>query len=146
VSRSGYSEDGDDDQWGMIRWRGAVASAMNGTRGQDFLKEMVDAMDAMPERRLIADELVAHGAVCAIGAVGLARKVPMEGVDPENYERVASIFGVAPALVQEVVYANDEHHYGITPEARWFRMRRWIIGQINGWHAPESDLMLGESG
>ncbi len=148
MSRSGYSDDCDDN-WAHIRWRGMVASAFRGTRGQDFLKEMVDALDALPRRRLIANELEIKadvGDVCAIGAVGLSRRMDMSAIDPEDYSRVAYEFGIADPMAQEIVYVNDEWGYRDTPEERWLRMRRWIIGQIKGWHAPESDAMLGETG
>jgi hypothetical protein len=37
MSRSGYSDDyGDDEPWQLIMWRGAVASAFRGRRGQPF--------------------------------------------------------------------------------------------------------------
>ena len=60
MSRSGYV-DGDDDQWASIRYRGAVKSAIRGRRGQAFLREMLAALDAMPEKRLIAGDLVFDG-------------------------------------------------------------------------------------
>jgi hypothetical protein len=148
MSRSGYSDD-IDDQWALIRWRGAVASAFRGTRGQDFLKEMVDALDALPRRRLVANELEIRADVpdvCALGAVGVARRVNMSGIDPENYSHVAGVFGVAECMAQEIVYVNDEYGYRDTPEQRWLRMRRYIVSQIKGWYNPESDLMLDETG
>lgn len=83
MSRSGYSEDL-DDQWQFIRWRGAVKSAIKGRRGQDFLKEMLAALDALPEKVLIANDLqdtTYSGQVCAIGAVGKARGVDMERLE-----------------------------------------------------------------
>jgi hypothetical protein len=46
MSRSGYDESCDDN-WGLICWRGAVASALRGRRGQAFLRELVDALDAV---------------------------------------------------------------------------------------------------
>ena len=46
MSRSGYGDD--IGQWDLIRWRGAVQSAMCGKRGQAFLKEMLAALDALP--------------------------------------------------------------------------------------------------
>lgn len=52
MSRSGYA-DWCDDNWAMIRWRGAVASAVRGKRGQAFLRELATTLDAMPEKRLI---------------------------------------------------------------------------------------------
>src|SRR4051812_48467094 len=103
MSRSGYCDD-IDDQWAHIRWRGVVASSIRGKRGQAFLREMLAALDAMPEKRLIAHELAVplkcrcswcqrQGAsVCAIGAVGRARGVDMAKLDPEDPNRVAGAF------------------------------------------------------
>lgn len=130
MSRSGYNEDVDND-WRAICYRGAVASAIRGARGQAFLREMLAALDALPEKKLIAGELEEHGAVCAIGAVGKARGIDMSKLDPDEPERVASTFGVAEALAREVVFENDEGCYVTeTPEARYMRMRRWIEANI----------------
>jgi hypothetical protein len=60
VSRSGYVDDM-CDEWALIRYRGAVASAIRGKRGQAFLREMLAALDAMPEKRLTAGALVFDG-------------------------------------------------------------------------------------
>jgi hypothetical protein len=130
MSRSGYSDDG--DHWAMIRWRGAVTSAFRGRRGQAFLQEMLTALDAMPEKRLVAEELATYsGEVCALGAVGVARGLGMGVVDPEDYEGVAELFRVPRALAQEVMWMNDEGAYRIeTPEQRWVRMRAWVASQI----------------
>lgn len=141
MSRSGYSDDYDGNNWDLIRWRGAVNAAIKGSRGQAFLKEMLAAFDAMPEKRLIAEDLVKDrvvdpeaGAtvreVCAIGAVGAVRGVDMTKLDPEDREGVAGAFGIAPAMAAEIVYMNDEGTYNETPEARFTRMRQWIVNQI----------------
>lgn len=147
MSRSGYADDM-DDQWALIRWRGAVKSAIRGKRGQAFLREMLAAMDALPEKKLVAWELEAEGQVCAIGSVGRARGVDMKALDPEDYDTVAGVFGIATPLAQEIVYMNDEYWYWstddkgyivkdengkdkkITPEERFVKMRRWIERQI----------------
>jgi hypothetical protein len=50
MGRAGYSED--CDGWALIRWRGAVTSAIRGKRGQAFLREMLDALDALPVKRI----------------------------------------------------------------------------------------------
>lgn len=129
MSRSGYN----DDCWGvdLICWRGAVESAIRGKRGQDFLYEMLHAMAALPERKLIDGELECDGAVCAIGAVGKARGMDMSGIDVEDRNRVAKVFGIAPALAAEIVYMNDEAEYRPeTPEQRFERMRKWIEEQL----------------
>lgn len=143
MSRSGYGDDC-DDQWSHIMWRGAVKSAIKGKRGQAFFKEMLAALDALPVKRLVANELEAPDliacshwglfdarSVCAIGAVGKARGVDMSDIDPEDYESVAVKFGIARAMAQEVVYLNDEDGpFREAPEARFARMRKWIVSQI----------------
>ena len=73
MSRSGYSEDVDDN-WDHIRWRGQVASAIKGKRGQRMLREMLGA--------------------------------------------------------REVVYENDDVGWGETDEARWLRMREWVVQNL----------------
>jgi hypothetical protein len=129
MSRSGYNDD--IDQWQLIRWRGAVASAIKGKRGQAFLKEMLAALDALPERKLVAKELVeADGAVCALGAVGKARGLDMSALDPEDAETVAGAFGIPDALTREIVYENDESPRMEAPEARFARMRAWVQSKI----------------
>jgi hypothetical protein len=70
MSRSGYQDY--TDQWEVIRWRGAVRSAIRGKRGQAFLREMLAALDALPDKRLIRNELEVNGEYCALGAVGPA--------------------------------------------------------------------------
>jgi hypothetical protein len=130
MSRAGYSED--IDQWALIRWRGQVASSIRGARGQAFLRDLVAALDAMPEKRLIADDLEAGGNVCAIGSVGKARGVDMTGIDPHDSERVASVFDIADQLAREIVFENDEGAGGWneTPEQRWTRMRAWAASHL----------------
>lgn len=136
MSRSGYSDDFGDNQWDLIRWRGAVASAMRGRRGQAFLKEMLVTLDALPEKRLIAYDLEKGGEVCAIGAVGRARGVDMSKMDPEDYDSVAGQFGIATPLAQEIVYMNDDGWYGLTPEQRFERMRAWVANHIKPEPSP----------
>lgn len=131
MSRAGYSDDGDFDNWSHIRWRGQVASAAKGKRGQAFFREMAEAMDAMPEKRLITHELEQNGNVCAIGTVGLKRGVDMAELDPEDYDAIAGAFDIASQLVREIEYMNDEAGwYNETPEKRWQRMRNWVEAQI----------------
>lgn len=133
MSRSGYSDDDGGEPWQMIMWRGRVASATRGKRGQAFFRDLIAAMDAMPQKRLIANELVASGEVCAIGSLGLQRGVDMSQLDPEDAQAVGAAFDIAGVLAQEVVYMNDEWgDHKETPEARWVRMRAWAETQLKG--------------
>jgi len=132
MSRSGYSDDW-GDQWQHIMWRGAVASAIRGRRGQQFLQELLTGLDAMPEKRLISDELEQNGEFCALGVVGQARGIDMQNIDPECYLTVAHTFNISQALAQEVAYMNDEdnpYYAQETPESRWQRMRTWVVSNI----------------
>jgi hypothetical protein len=128
MSRSGYCDD--LDHWALIRWRGAVQSAIRGKRGQSFLREMAAAMDALPEKRLVLGELEKDGEVCAIGTVGRARGVDMSAIDPEDRDTVAGAFGVSVALACEIVWMNDEAVWNETPEQRFARMRAWIAANL----------------
>jgi hypothetical protein len=128
MSRAGYGED--IDNWQLIRWRGQVASAIKGGRGQAFLRELVEALDALPEKKLVAHDLHDGANVCAIGSVGLRRGTDMAALDPEDAEGVAAAFGIAHQLVREIEYMNDEAHWNETPETRWHNMRAWAVSNL----------------
>lgn len=130
MSRSGYVE---GDGWASICWRGAVASAIRGKRGQAFFNELLVAMDKMPVKRLIAHELETNGEFCTLGVLGNSRGLDMGKIDPDEPEQVSSAFDIACALAQEVVFMNDEYWdywKEELPEDRWTRMRSWISDQI----------------
>lgn len=127
MSRSGYSEDCDY----LDLYRNSVDRAIAGKRGQKFLKELIEAFDAMPEKRLIRDSLVEeNGEVCAIGALGLKRCVDMSKLDAEDPEQVGKAFGIATAMAQEIVYENDERCESQTPEQRFDRMYKWAKSNL----------------
>ncbi|WP_372438211.1 hypothetical protein ACCM60_14035 [Pseudomonas chlororaphis subsp. aureofaciens] len=141
MSRSGYSDD--CGGWDLICWRGAVNSAIKGKRGQAFLVELRDALDAMPEKRLVADTLEADGQFCTLGVLGSKRGIDMSTIDAHCRESVSHAFGIAEAMAAEIVYENDEHpgsyelqvdgRYKLiheTPELRWQRMRKWVESNI----------------
>ena len=121
MSRSGYTDEDDDNTGGL--WRGAVKRAISGTRGQAALLEMASAMDAMPVKVLAADSLTtADGEYCTLGVLGLARGLDMAPIDPEDWDAVAKAFNMAPAMVREIVFENDERDDG----------REWANWEICG--------------
>ena len=124
MSRHGYLEDG-DDEYPLALGRQAVASAINGMRGQAFLRELVAALDTLPDKVLIAEALVADGAYCAIGSVGAARGMDMSKLDPDFPEAIAQAFGIAPALVREIEFMNDDCY--VDPAGRWQLVRDWAV-------------------
>jgi hypothetical protein len=141
MSRSGYSVDCEN----LGLWRGAVDRALSGKRGQSFLREMLEALDSLPEKRLIKGDLVipaddAHDAepgCCAMGAVALKRQMDVANIDESDPEFVAVAFGIAQSMAAEIAYVNDERgRYGETPEQRFERVRAWVVSQI---YAPRAD-------
>lgn len=129
MSRSGYVDDFDDPR-SLTMWRGQVASAIRGKRGQAFLRELQQALDAMPTKRLIAHELKQDGEVCALGSVGIRRGVDLGALDPDDYDKLAEVFGIAHQLVREIEWLNDEWWGSDSPEQRWQRVRDWCDSNI----------------
>lgn len=132
MSRSGYCEDGDYDLSNL--WPNIVKRSIKGKRGQAFLKELAAAMDAMPEKKLIANDLVTEtGEVCAIGVVCKARGLDTNGVDIYDRDEVGKLVGIAPTLAAEIEYQNDDdfsYRRSETPEQRWARMRKWVTDNL----------------
>jgi hypothetical protein len=129
MSRSGYSDDCED----IWLYRRAVENAIKGKRGQAFLRELLTALDALPQPRLIENDLQdADGEVCAIGSVGLARGADMKKVDPEDPDSVADAFGIARCMAAEIEFVNDDD-FGFsneTPEQRFTRVRKWVVENL----------------
>ena len=129
MSRSGYRDDYDYD--GPNPWPASVARSIKGKRGQNFLKELAAAMDAMPEKALITDELVtADGSCCTIGVVCKARGLDVSNVEVEDSEAVGEVVGISKYMASEIEYFNDEVCENQTPEERWVRMRAWVQCRI----------------
>jgi len=128
VSRSGYSDEWNG--WASIRYRGAVASAIRGKRGQAMLIELAAALDAMPDKRLGENEFVRDddGCMCALGVLGTSRGLDMSPLDPEDSEKIAKFFGISTALANEVMYENDYESYcqPASETNRWKRVREWV--------------------
>lgn len=129
MSRSGYS----DNYEYIALYTRTVNNAFRGKRGQAFLLELAKAMDAMPERRLIAGELIGEtGEVCAIGSYCKAKGIDVDAIDYDDPEAVGNLVGVARCMAAEIEYMNDEDGpENETPEQRWIRMRKWIQKTID---------------
>ena len=109
MSRSGLVEDDGDDPLAHGRWRGAVKSAIKGKHGQAFLRELADALDAMPEKVLVAGELQAeNGCHCTLGVIGQKRGLDVANMDIDDYDGIATSLGVNAKIAQEIMWENDE--------------------------------------
>jgi len=138
MSRSGYSED--LDNWDLIRWRGAVESAMKGRRGQDLLRQLLHAMDELEDKRLAGSTLQAEdGTFCMLGLAAQAKDVEVSDLVPDNFdpdyyddfpaETLAKRLDIAPAMAKEVMFMNDEIFVG-TQESRFDMARNWLVKNI----------------
>lgn len=134
MSRSGYSDDS-DDVLGAGRWRGRVASAIRGKRGQALLRELLAALDAMPDKKLAAGSLAtAEGEFCTLGTVAAkhgidAHRMPEDYWDENEWATIAQALNVSPVLVREIVYMNDEY---VSDDQTW--VRKEFCGPVRPYH------------
>lgn len=134
MSRSGYSDDCDN----LELWRASVERAMKGKRGQRALREIVQALDELPEKKLIQGSFTAGG-FCTLGALARHRGVDVSDLNVEedmdgwveevDRDVVGARLNMAPSMAAEVMFMNDEWD-SETPEERWARMRQWAQNNL----------------
>lgn len=128
MSRSGYTED-NDDPLAKGRWRQAVRRALEGRRGQALLRELVEALDAMDDKRLYPGRFAtADGEFCALGALAAKRGMKVDDLGNErdcDTEQVGQRFDIAPAMAAEIMYLNDEY---LTDLNKWIEVE--ICGPV----------------
>jgi hypothetical protein len=132
MSRSEYT----DDSEGIALYRASVDRAINGARGQAFLREMEHALDSMQVRRLAKNLVLEGGESCAMGAV-LAERGLERGAS-DFAEDTAQVLGIAPALAREIAFENDDldGYTSRTPEERHAYMLQWARSHLR---APPPD-------
>lgn len=129
-------------------WRANVERAIKGKRGQAFLKELEEALLALPEKKLIEGRVCEMGKVCAMGALALKRRMstgekiedalrwlgdeaPMESYAYETAAFMEKHFKVLQCLSFEVAYTNDERRQkDPTEEARYEKVLAWVRENI----------------
>jgi hypothetical protein len=145
MSRINY--DCDDENFpnqSQLYWQ-AQQNALRGKRGQALLRELEQALVALPAPRLIEGDFCAEGEVCALGAVALRReleagadfqaavaKLEDESSGHASWEGVsfaAERLGLPAALASAVVQENDIDS-PITPEQRYRRVLDWVRRQL----------------
>lgn len=145
MSRSGYSDDCEN----VELWRSNVARSIAGKKGQAFLRELVAALEAMPEKKLITEDLERDGCYCTLGVVGAARGVDMSGIDmSDDYDagnQIGTVLKMPAILAQEIMYLNDEYeeydrerHCWVqeTDEQRYERMLKWAKSKLKITASP----------
>ena len=112
MSRSGYTDD-NEDPLAHGRWRQAVKRSLHGKRGQALLRELAEALDAMPDKRLYPGSFATpEGEFCTLGVLGSKRGTKMDDLGDEDDcdpQQVGQRFGIAPAMAAEIMYLNDEY-------------------------------------
>lgn len=136
-------------------WEANLERHFSGKAGQAKLRELRDALLALPEKRLIETRLADEkGNVCALGALAvqhhvaqgkdravalaeMAEAVPDEGGWVDTYEAEqhtkdeSERCGCKAPFIYTVAYEND---FGPsskeTPEERYARMLRWVEKRI----------------
>ena len=141
MSRSGYG--GECESWELVRYRGMVASAIRGKRGQSLIRDLGIALDAMPVKELVEDEFAYDGKVCALGAVANFRNVDIGHINPARddcREETATLLHIATCLASEIMYENDEGvgPWSNSPEERWHHMRDWVAANLKNQAEPEA--------
>jgi hypothetical protein len=139
MSRSGLVEDDGEDSLAHGRWRGAVKSAINGKRGQAFLRELAEALDAMPEKVLVGGELQSEeGCFCTLGVIGHKRGLDVASMDVDDYDSIAGSLNVNAKIAQEIMWENDETF------SDWEYVRVEVSGPMRGdfhdrcgWHREQ---------
>lgn len=140
-------------------WQQAVKNALRGRKGQVILRELREALLALPEPRLIGGSVALEGHVCAIGALARHRlqsgPIELKGGFFEPERRVASLedleerfgnwiddetgtvelgqaMGLVRTLAWEIAYQNDERGPGLheTPEERYQRVLAWVEREL----------------
>jgi hypothetical protein len=150
MSRYSYCDYDDGDVLASFHrgaWEHSHNRALNSKRGLKVLREFEQALLALPVPRLICNEIVKDGEVCAIGAYAKYKGCDLTKYEPglcgwcDNYdcdcsdtdlEMTASLgkeAGMARTMAWDFAYMNDEVYSG-TPEERWTktieRVRRLI--------------------
>lgn len=160
MSRIPENDDYDEDQQRRHNlWRGNAKRELKGKRGQEFLRELLAALEALPDKRLIEGEVAKDGAVCALGSLALKRRVDAGedpaavvadlekvNVDPWEGECIwdwAERELKAPTHIAWLVpYENDDDgstfdyvtfkKTPVTPEMRYERMVAWVRARLAG--------------
>lgn len=141
----GYDEDYPNQ---FALYHANVKRAMKGRRGQAFLKELEEALLALPEKKLIEGRLCEAGKVCAMGALALKRRTstgekiedafkwleneaPGEGYAGDTAEFMEKHFGILQCLSIETAYTNDERcRKPWTEETRYETVLGWVRENI----------------
>lgn len=143
--RINYSEE--EDFLGQFDlWQANCERSMRGKKGQQELRELRDALLALPDKRLICGALVDEdGEVCAIAAYGRRKGLDLSKFGAYSGSDEVGIEGGMPKLVAwKVVEMNDVEFDHLTPEQRYVKMLAWVEARLHS--DPDPAAAPGEQG
>lgn len=116
-----------------------VHQALRGRRGQSILREIEEALVALPARRLIQGEFVtASGEVCALGALAVARGRSSGLSRAETATEIRRAINLREGADELAEIVGDELGIGELVASAW-RLEDLVEGR---WREP---LELGET-
>jgi len=92
-------------------WQANIQRSLQGKAGQRALREFEAALLALPEKRLLREQLYDdEGGVCAVGCYARYKGVDLSKFDPEDESDEVGVVAGMPRLVAwSVVELNDIH-------------------------------------
>ncbi len=144
---SRFSDDFDEDFYNQqALYAQATKNALAGKRGQAALKELAEALLALPEKKLLEGQLYNEkDEVCAVGAMAVHRKMKKGMTRAEAVAELSKKYGddchstidcgmadvgLLGCLAAEFAYINDEEACASTPEERYEIVLKWVREQI----------------
>lgn len=148
-----HCDDWDGEGVHPLMWEQTCLNAIRGQKGQAILRELKEALLALPQPRLIDGAFAREGEVCALGALAAHRcregrpicwgqfvYASMDALEErmgENLEddevtlELGEGMGLRRALAWTISYENDEGtRANETPEQRYKRMLRWVENNL----------------
>lgn len=137
MSRFWEGESDDPLDWG--RYEAAKRATLRGKRSQAFLRELVAALDALPQPELSEGALGDRrtGCVCVLGAIALAQGDSFDDLAKDNGnwspDDAAKWYSISPTLANEIISANDDWRDGNAVDvrrSRWRHVRAWAVHHL----------------
>lgn len=124
MSRITYNEE--EDYPGQFElWQANVERSLGGRAGQQALRELLAALDALPEKRLIEGHLVKNGEVCTIGALIVEKKSIGRQREEVLAEFDAMLAGLASCL------CSHDRSTHATGTGACSACARWVADQVD---------------
>jgi hypothetical protein len=94
---------------------------------------MLETLDMMHDKELIAFDLMNNGKVCVLGALCAKRNISIKELTAAaDDNEFANIFGVdisLISLIDEIQSVNDEYPSQRARD-RWLRVRKWAVENL----------------